>query len=84
MDTVMDPLYEKYSDEAVFIHIEPFQLKQLREGIDRIPVEATAEWGLRTEPWLFVIDAQGRIVGKFEGITALDEVETVLVGVLKG
>ena len=84
MDTVMDPLYERYADEAVFIHIEPFQLKQLREGTDRIPVEATAEWGLRTEPWLFVIDAQGGIVGKFEGIIALDEVETVLVRVLEG
>jgi hypothetical protein len=84
MDTVMDPLYEKYSDDAVFIAIEPFQLKELREGIDSIPVEATAEWGLRTEPWLFVIDAQGRIVGKFEGIIALDEVETVLVRVLEG
>ncbi|MCH7522262.1 MAG: hypothetical protein IH920_00635 [Chloroflexi bacterium] len=83
MDTVMDPLYERYADDAVFIHIEPFQLKQLREGIDRIPVEATAEWGLQTEPWLFVIDAQGRIVAKFEGIIALDEVETVLVRVLE-
>jgi len=84
MDTVMDPLYERYADEAVFIHIEPFQLKELREGIDRIPVEATAEWGLQTEPWLFVIDAQGRIVAKFEGIIALDEVETVLVRALEG
>ena len=84
MDTVMDPLYERYADEAVFIHIEPFQLQQLRDGADRIPVEATTEWGLRTEPWLFVIDAQGGIVGKFEGIIALDEVETVLVRVLEG
>ncbi len=83
MDTVMDPLYERYADEAVFIHIEPFQLKQLREGIDRIPVEATAEWGLQTEPWLFVIDAQGGIVGKFEGIIALDEVATILVRMLE-
>ncbi len=83
MDTVMDPLYERYADEAVFIHIEPFQLKELREGIDLIPVEASAEWGLQSEHWLFVIDAQGRIVAKFEGIIALDEVETVLVRVLE-
>ncbi|HXG36383.1 MAG TPA: hypothetical protein VNL15_05385, partial [Dehalococcoidia bacterium] len=26
MDVVMDPLYEKYRDQAVFIHIEPFRL----------------------------------------------------------
>ncbi len=84
MDSVMDPLYETYADDAIFIHIEPFQLKQLREGIDRIPVEATGEWGLRTEPWLFVIDAQGMVAAKFEGIVALEEVETVLVRVLDG
>jgi len=82
MDTVMDPLYEKYRDQAVFIHIEPYKLKELREGIDRIPVEATAEWKLETEPWVFVVDKEGRIAGKFEGIIALDEVEGALQQVL--
>ncbi len=84
MDTVMDPLYEEYQGQAVFIHIEPFKLKQLREGSARIPVEATEEWGLRTEPWVFVIDAEGKVAGKFEGIVALDEVEDVLAQVLGG
>ena len=84
MDTVMDPLYEEYQGQAVFIHIEPFKLKQLREGSARIPVEATAEWGLQTEPWVFVIDAEGKVAGKFEGIIALDEVEDVLAQVLGG
>lgn len=83
MDTVMDPLYERYKDEALFIHIEPYKLKELREGIERIPVEATAEWKLETEPWVFVVDRQGRIAGKFEGIIALDEVESVLQRVLE-
>jgi len=82
MDTVMDPLYEKYKGQAIFVHIEPYKLKELREGIARIPVEATQEWNLQTEPWLFVIDKQGKIAGKFEGITGLEEVETVLQRVL--
>lgn len=82
MDTVMDPLYEKYQSQAVFIHVEPYQLKELREGIALIPVQAMQEWRLETEPWLFVIDKQGRIAGKFEGITGLDEVERVLQQVL--
>src|SRR3990170_3049472 len=56
MDTVMDPLYEKYRDRAVFIHIEPYKLKELRENIDQIPVQAVQEWDLQTEPWVFVID----------------------------
>lgn len=84
MDTVMDPLYEEYQGQAVFIHIEPFKLKQLRGGAARIPVEATAEWGLQTEPWVFVIDREGKVAAKFEGIIALDEVEDVLAQVLGG
>ena len=78
MDTVMDPLYEKYNGQATFIHIEPYKLRELREGIARVPVEAMEEWKLATEPWVFVIDKQGKIAGKFEGIVALDEVESVL------
>ena len=83
MDTVMDPLYEKYKDRALFVHIEPYKLRELREGIDRIPVEATREWNLQTEPWVFVIDGEGRIAAKFEGIVALDEVEDRLRQVLE-
>ena len=82
MDTVMDPLYERYNGQAIFIHIEPYKLPELREGIDLIPVEAMQEWGLQTEPWVFVIDRQGKIVGKFEGIMGLEEVESVLRRVL--
>jgi len=78
METVMDPLHKKYKDEAVFIHIEPYQLKELREGSGQIPVEATAEWGIRTEPWIFVVGRDGKVAAKFEGIVALDEVETAL------
>jgi peroxiredoxin len=82
MDTVADPLYERYGGEAAFIHIEPYRLKELREGTDRIFVEAMEEWSLQTEPWLFIIDRQGRIAAKFEGVAALDEVESVLQQVL--
>ncbi len=111
MDTVMDPLYDKYKGRATFIHIEPYFLKEAREGTGLCPVPvfnlefarqglgegpgpcpelspeelppADENWDLTTEPIIFVIDAQGRIVAKFEGITALDEVETVLARVLE-
>jgi len=83
MDTVMDPLYEKHKDEAVFIHIEPYQLRELREGAGEIPVEATTEWGIQTEPWIFVVGRDGKVAAKFEGIVALDEVETALAEALR-
>jgi hypothetical protein len=84
MDTIMDPLYAKYRDQAIFIHIEPLQLQALREGASLIYVQAAKDWGIETEPWIFVVDAQGKVAGKFEGIIALDEVESVLTRVLKG
>jgi hypothetical protein len=84
MDTIMDPLYAKYRDRATLIHIEPLELKALREGAGRVHVPAAQEWGIETEPWIFVVDGQGRVAGKFEGIIALDEVESVLTRVLEG
>ena len=84
MDTIMDPLYEKYQDRAIFIHVEPLQLKEFREGSGRIHVQAAKDWGVETEPWMFVIDRQGRVAGKFEGIIAMDEVEDILAQVLEG
>jgi hypothetical protein len=82
MDTVMDPLYAKYKDRVIFIHIEPYELPQLRQANREEPVPATREWGLQTEPWVFVVDGEGRIAGKFEGIMAADEVEQALVAAL--
>jgi hypothetical protein len=78
MDTVMDPLYATYGDEAIFIHIEPYELGPLRQSNVQQPVRATLEWRLRSEPWVFVVGRDGRIAGKFEGIMAVDEVEAVL------
>ena len=40
--------------------------------------ETLAEWGLQTEPFIFVIDGDGLIAAKFEGITSMDEVGAAL------
>jgi hypothetical protein len=106
MTTALLPLYEQYKDSAVFIHIEPYFLPELRSGAGFCAVPAfnlelaragTPEgsgpcpkltedqltaagegWNLTTEPILFVIDKQGTIAGKFEGIFGKDEVDAVL------
>lgn len=82
MDTVMDPLYATYNTQANFIHIEPYDLQQLRQANVQDPVRATREWKLESEPWVFVVDGHGRISAKFEGIMARDEVEAALEQVL--
>lgn len=78
LDLVVDPLFFAYGDEVNFIHVEPYVLRDLREANVRNPVPAVLEWRLRTEPWIFVVDRDGKIAAKFEGIVARDEVETVL------
>jgi hypothetical protein len=82
MSTVMDPLAATYGGEAVFIHVEPYDLKALRETGQQIPVPATREWGLQSEPWIFVVDRQGRIAGKYEGVATEDEVGRALQRVI--
>ena len=82
-DKVVVPLFKKYGDRVIFIHIEPYDLQKARSGEGLEPVPAMQEWGLQTEPWVFVINKQGRIAGKFEGIMGVDEVEAVLQDVLR-
>jgi hypothetical protein len=36
------------------------------------------EWNLRSEPWIFVVDGQGMIRAKFEGLTTRRELEAAV------
>lgn len=83
MDKAIVPLFRKYGDRINFIHIEPYDLEKARSGEGLVPVSALEEWGLQTEPWVFVVDKQGRIADKFEGIMGVEEVETALQQVLQ-
>lgn len=82
MDAVVDPLFERYGDRVAFTHVEPYILEKAHQG-ELIAITTMEEWGLYTEPWLFIIDREGRVAGKFEAIAALEEVEPVLERVLE-
>ena len=77
VEQVVTPIWERHGDRVDVLHIEPFDLAEVRAGRP-VPVPAMAEWGLQSEPWVFVIDADGRVAAKFEGIMSLDEVSAVL------
>jgi hypothetical protein len=72
-----------YKDKLTFIHIEPYELTYtdgtlqpvLSEDNLPIPVDATNIWGLPTEPYTFVVNSQGKITAKFEGIVAPEELQ---------
>ena len=65
-------------EDIAFIHIEPFDLDLIRGGGKFEPsVEAKAS-GLPSEPWVFLIDASGRLTAKFEGIVTLEELDEAI------
>lgn len=83
------PFVDAYPS-VTFINVEPYALEwdgsQLQPALDAngqlTPVESVTEWGIVTEPWIFVVDRGGTIRGSFEGVigdaelrAALDEVQ---------
>ena len=56
-----------------FIHIEPWDLGVARSEGRLVPSAAMAEWGLETEPWTFVVGADGRVAARFQGPVAREE-----------
>lgn len=75
-----------YGDEVAFIHVEPYRLDivdgraqlLLDENNRPVVVDAVLEWGLPSEPYIFVVDGDGRVSAKFEGVAAEDEIEAAL------
>jgi hypothetical protein len=77
---VMDELYSKYGDSTAFVHVEPYDLAMLRQQGQFQLAPAAAEWRLPSEPWVFVVDRQGRLAAKFEGVVTVEDVEMALAG----
>jgi hypothetical protein len=59
-----------------FVHVEVY--KNLDDPANLKTVPSVNEWKLRTEPWVFVVDARGRIAAKYEGIVGAGELRTEL------
>ncbi len=91
VDTVSE-LKEAYQGRANFIHVEIYDNPDEIQGdLDRAEIApAVDEWGLSALPhwfnesWTFILDAEGRIQGRFEGFAAYTELEASLSKVLQG
>ncbi len=87
------PTIEKVKEVAAnhpegvnFVHVEPY-LMQVKDGyLQPLLSEEgwlqsapwTERWGLRTEPYVVVIDAEGLVRAKFEGAITTEELEDAL------
>jgi hypothetical protein len=67
-------LKSKYGDQIEFIHQEVYVDNDVNKGL-RPSLQA---FKLRTEPWLFVVDANGKITSRLEGSFGLTAFENAL------
>ncbi len=75
----------QHQGEANYIHIEVFDNPQEIQGnLTNGRISPTfSEWNLPTDPWTFVVDAEGLVYAKFEGFATIEELEEALSGVLQ-
>ena len=70
--------------DVTFINVEPYVMEfvdgSLRPKLDTsvdppvlIPAQPTVDWGLLSEPWVFVVDGDGIVTASFEGVIADSE-----------
>jgi hypothetical protein len=70
---VVRTLLPAYGKQVVFIHQEIWQGSSPQKFSPTVE-----EWNLRSEPWIFVVDGQGIIRAKFEGLTTRRELEAAV------
>ncbi len=78
---VAEQVKAEYGDDVAFIHMEIYEGNQYdpKDPKFRPQVEA---FGLPTEPWLFVIDKDGKIATRIEGAFSVSELENEVDKVL--
>ncbi|HSJ16828.1 MAG TPA: hypothetical protein VK920_01885 [Solirubrobacterales bacterium] len=71
---VAEQMKSEYGDEVSFIHMEIYEDNQFDKGL-RPQVEA---YNLPTEPWVFVIDENGRVAEPIEGAASPEALERAI------
>jgi hypothetical protein len=75
-----------YLGKVDFIHVEPYILKWDGTGLQPVLdsqgnfqlVPSLAAWHLPSEPWVFVVGADGKLIAKFEGAFGDSELQAAL------
>lgn len=69
-----------HGDRAAFIHMEIFKNNDPNGGVRR----QVEDFGLPTEPWVFVIDRRGRVASAIEGPFSVQELDRAVAKVTGG
>jgi len=80
---LIDGLAKADADRASFVHVEIYKNFEAQNDVDRLNT-AAADWLFRdddlTEPWVFVIGADGRIIARFDNVATASELEPLIRG----
>lgn len=71
---------ERGGDDVAFIHQEIYKNNDVAQGF-RPPVAA---WSLPTEPWVFAVDANGRVAARIEGAFSAEELNEAIDAAVRG
>lgn len=63
---------------ANYVHVEIYENLDAENTQDLRVVQAVRAWGLPSEPWVFVVDANGMVAARFEGALTEEELDTAL------
>ena len=73
-----EQLKAEYGDEVEFIHMEVFEDNSIEKGVR----PQVADYNLRTEPWAYVIDPDGKVSAAIEGAYGPTELEQAIEKVI--
>jgi hypothetical protein len=85
----LKPIAAKHPGVTV-INVEPYQLESTANGLQPVtsgdppqltPAQATVDWRLPTEPWVFVVDRNGVVTDSFMLIFSDEELDAALTAV---
>ena len=71
---VVEAVRRRFSSRARFIHVEVYKRNRPALGYNRW----MRQWGLRSEPWTFLVGRDGRVKAKFEGSVSVSELESAV------
>jgi len=75
-----------YEDDIGFVNVEPYELQMTENGLQPrldeegqlVPVQAVLDYGIPIEPYLFLVDAEGNVFAKYEGVVGADELRAAI------
>ena len=82
---VLSEVRSMYGDAANYVHVDLYENPvEVRLGADPIETPILEEWGLHTDEWTFVVNADGIVTARFEAFAPFAEVEAALGELLEG